>query len=87
MKKVKSFIITLMIIFTGSCIGSALREYNRFKSDKAIYENAGVDWEETVTNAMTRDLIWWGAVMLILAVALVIAILCVKKKDRQEEAE
>lgn len=87
MKKVKSYIIALMICFTGTSVGSSIRDYRRFKADKAIFESAGADWEGAVRNALVNDLIWWGALMLMLAVALAACSLYLKKKDRQTEAE
>ena len=87
MKKFRNLIIAFMICFTGGCFGSSLREYFRFRKDKAIYDNAGADWEGIVREAMTSDLIWWGAVMLILTIALVVSVILLKKKDRQEQSE
>ena len=85
MDKVKRYIIAMMICFTGASVGSAIREYSRFKADKAIYDNINADWEGAVTKAMTNNLIWWAAVMLVLTVLLVGCIIYTKSKARKPE--
>lgn len=87
MNKIISFIITLMIIFTGGCVGSAIRDYSRYKADKPIYDNMGADWNDAVTTALTHDLIWWAAIMLILTAALVGCVICTIIKARKEKSK